>query len=236
MPPDTRQRPLTGPVPTVPTPDSASPSTEGKEHIEDRPTCTDQEIDAVQVLKQATKAALDDILEFQYYDGPHPVLGNPIHFFYFLVDGEQSGNCKVRIEAHPSSFRLFYTSPVNIPAPKRALVAEYVCRVNYCLVMGGFEIDMRDGEIQYKIAQHNESGMIWSPSAIASLYVTASAMMAKFWPGFMAVTYGDQSPEAAFESLRVNGSTSPDPEETVPPSGGRGNQSTIQTAPSSWEQ
>jgi hypothetical protein len=238
-------------APSVPAQGSTSPTTEGEEQgqealeevtallqalasaVSDRPACSDQEVEAAQALTQAIKTALDDLLEFRYFDSPHPVLGAPVHFFRFLVAGQQTGNYQVRMEAHPSHFCLLYTSPLNIPAVKRVLVAEYVCRVNYCLLLGCFEIDMRDGEVQYKIVQRNE-GMNWNPQVVASLYVTAARMMDQFWPGIMALTYTDQSPEAAFQNCR---NTSAAAAATAPsPGGGNGDQTTTQKPPSCLEQ
>jgi hypothetical protein len=50
-------------------------------------------------------------------------------------------------------FAVMSVSSVNCMEGQRSLMAELLCRVNYRLAVGGFEFDMRDGEIRYKISQ-----------------------------------------------------------------------------------
>jgi hypothetical protein len=99
------------------------------------------------------------------------------------------------MEARPKHFLLFYTSPLKIPTQKRAAVAEFICRVNYILLQGCLEMDMGDGEVQYKIVQRNAD---MTAPTVVELFLTAMFVMDKFFPGIMAVTYADRSPDQAF--------------------------------------
>jgi hypothetical protein len=57
-------------------------------------------------------------------------------------------------------------------------------------------MDMRDGEIQYKIVQRNSADM--TAPVVVELLQTAVGTMDKFFPGVMAVTYTDRVPMKHF--------------------------------------
>lgn len=50
-------------------------------------------------------------------------------------------------------FTVMTVSSVTCMKQQRQLMAELICRINYRLAVGGFEFDMRDGELRYKITQ-----------------------------------------------------------------------------------
>jgi hypothetical protein len=158
----------------------------------------DEEAAAARSLTHAISTALDDLLEFRHETRPHPVLGEPSRIFLFAYEAG-SGNYLIRMEARPSNFLLAYTCPLNIPTHMRAAVAEYICRVNYILLQGCLEMDMQDGEVQYKIVQRNAD---MTAPVVVEFFLTAVAMMDKFFPGIMAVTYTDKSPEQAFHDCK----------------------------------
>jgi hypothetical protein len=153
----------------------------------------DEEAAAARSLAQAISTALND-MDIEHETSPHPSLGEPNQVFRFGIQTE-SGNYGIRMEARPSTFLLLYTSPLNIPTDRRAAVAEYICRVNYTLLQGCLQMDMRDGEVQYRIAQRN-AGM--TAPAVAIMFRIAVQMMNTYFPGIMAVTYTGRSPEQAY--------------------------------------
>ena len=154
---------------------------------------SDEEAAATRSLTQAISTALND-LEIQPETIPHPSLGEPNQIFHFGIQ-TQSGSYSIRMDARPSNFLLFCTSRLNIPTHRRAAVAEYICRVNYILLQGCLQMDMGDGEVRYKIAQNN-AGM--TAPTVVELFQNGVEVMDRFFPGIMAVTYTDTSPEQAF--------------------------------------
>lgn len=75
-------------------------------------------------------------------------------------------------------------------------MAEFVCRANYGLRHGNFELDFRDGEIRYKCFIPCKN-MIPNADIIKdSIYVPA-AMMEKYGNGIAAVSFGMMTPEEA---------------------------------------
>ena len=59
-------------------------------------------------------------------------------------------NFRVFIDARDENDQLivYVYGPTGVPEEKRQLAAEYVCRANYGLRIGNFELDMRDGEVR----------------------------------------------------------------------------------------
>ena len=59
----------------------------------------------------------------------------------------------IYIRVYDESFTVSAVSPIKVkkdPAKRREM-AEFVCRANYGLMCGGFQYDIRDGEILYKV-------------------------------------------------------------------------------------
>src|SRR5438045_1991670 len=45
---------------------------------------------------------------------------------------------------------VYSISPLRVPPPLRATMAEFISRANYGLVVGNFEMDYEDGQVRYK--------------------------------------------------------------------------------------
>ena len=50
-----------------------------------------------------------------------------------------------------SNFVLYLYHPLTILEPLRKTTAEFICRANYGLPIGNFEMDFSDGELRYKV-------------------------------------------------------------------------------------
>ena len=65
--------------------------------------------------------------------------------------GEQGEwRCYTEIRETPPQFVFYSLCPVKAPTEKRQLIAEFLTRANYDLLIGNFEFDFEDGEIRYK--------------------------------------------------------------------------------------
>ncbi len=63
-------------------------------------------------------------------------------------------NVDYSIRIHEKGYTVYAVSPVKADNEKASLMsemAEFICRANYGLRNGNFELDFRDGEIRYKI-------------------------------------------------------------------------------------
>lgn len=77
-------------------------------------------------------------------------------------------------------------------------MARFICRANYGLKNGAFELDMRDGEIRYKSYIDCEN-QIPSQAAIRnSIYATA-VTFERYAPGILAINFADADDEEAIQ-------------------------------------
>ncbi len=102
-------------------------------------------------------------------------------------------------EAH-QQFIFYSICPVKVPEGKRLVVAEFLTRANYGMVMGNFELDFRDGEIRYKTSIDVEGDRL-SPSLSRHVIYPNVMMMDRYLSGIMMVTYGGLSPEQAIKQI-----------------------------------
>ncbi|HHW98364.1 MAG TPA: YbjN domain-containing protein [Firmicutes bacterium] len=91
-------------------------------------------------------------------------------------------------------------APINTPAAKRAVMAEFLTRANYGMAIGNFEMDYNDGEIAYKTSI-TSGGQTISDRMIQDLVFINCLMMDKYFPGMMQVLYSGVDPEAAVAAL-----------------------------------
>ena len=54
------------------------------------------------------------------------------------------------VDFHDTFFVVYGFCPINADAENIAEIAKYIAMANYGLVVGNFELDVRDGEIRYK--------------------------------------------------------------------------------------
>ncbi|MBI2441173.1 MAG: YbjN domain-containing protein [Lentisphaerae bacterium] len=90
--------------------------------------------------------------------------------------------------------------PVAAPEEKRPAIAEYITRVNYRTVIGCFEMDYNDGEVNYKTSLDFENDRL-SVALIRQLARSNMAIFDKYWPGFFKVIYADAAPAAAIKEI-----------------------------------
>ena len=62
--------------------------------------------------------------------------------------------CKVTIQVRKSAYLIICSLPLTADEESRPAVTEFITRANYGLVLGCFEMDLRDGEIRYRTAQY----------------------------------------------------------------------------------
>jgi hypothetical protein len=76
----------------------------------------------------------------------------------------------------------------NIPNDKRSSVAEYFTRINYLLKIGNFEMDIEDGEIQFRIGIDAEGGMI-SRGMFNNMIGISINTFDQYFPGLVLICF-----------------------------------------------
>lgn len=69
------------------------------------------------------------------------------------------------------------------------------------LYVGNFEMDLNDGEVRFKSANHL-LGTQLSADMVKHTVALSARMVDQFFPGLMAVVYGGKDPMAAYEDCR----------------------------------
>jgi hypothetical protein len=116
---------------------------------------------------------------------------------------------KTGVNAKNASFRLviysleekdlltvYVAQDNNVPSDKLLLIAEFIARANYGLNLGNFDLDMEDGELGYKVAMDLEGGHL-STDMVGNMVGAGVSTMDQYYPGLMAVLFGNASPEEA---------------------------------------
>lgn len=92
-------------------------------------------------------------------------------------------------------------APIKVPEARRQVIAEFLTRANYGMVIGNFEMDFSDGEIRYKTSVDLAGGSPLTMLLIKPLVYTNVLMMDKYLPGVMEVLYADVSAEQAIRKI-----------------------------------
>ena len=88
---------------------------------------------------------------------------------------------------------------VAIPkAKKLSAMAEFLCRANYGMRNGNFELGCDDGQIRYK-SFVDCSGGVPSEQVIENTIIAGIEMMKRYSPGIQDVLFREVSPKKAVE-------------------------------------
>ena len=112
------------------------------------------------------------------------------------------GKLNLYLHSHEQTHRLFvYTRPQDLPVSKEhiAALSEFLSRANFGLPLGNFEIDMNDGEFNFKNSVDIADGQL-TPKMVQTLIVFSLECFNRYMPGIRAVL-GGQAPKAAIEAI-----------------------------------
>ncbi len=101
---------------------------------------------------------------------------------------------------------VFYSrASLQVDVPRRLALAEFLTRSNYGVIIGNFEMDLKDGEVRFKTSMDIEGGEL-TPPMIHNLVGTNVRMMDRYLPGIFAVAQEGKDPiEALAEIERPHG-------------------------------
>ncbi len=153
----------------------------------------------------ATMAEQDTILEsivnfFKADEWPFTRIQNePALRMAFQGDNGQF-TCYAQARESQRQFIFYSICPIKVPENKRLLVAEFLTRANYGMIMGNFELDLRDGEVRYKTSIDVEGDRLSLPLSQHVVYPNVM-MMDRYLPGIMMVAYGGLTSEQAIQQI-----------------------------------
>ncbi|MDO5309213.1 MAG: YbjN domain-containing protein [Planctomycetia bacterium] len=116
-------------------------------------------------------------------------------------------NIKVIIITRESNFSIHGVFPISADDEDQEAilkVAEFVCRANYGLVLGHFNLDMRDGEIQYQTTIDCTDIEAPSTHMVNRALAVTLKMCEKYAPGFQSIIFAGQSAKEACERCEAD--------------------------------
>lgn len=112
-------------------------------------------------------------------------------------------NIKYFIDVKDYEFICYAISPIGgdeDDGKMMASLAEFICRANYGLKNGNFELDFRDGEIRYKSFVDCDKVMPSKEVVHNAIYCTA-AMFDRYAPGILGIIFNDLSVKEAIDKI-----------------------------------
>ncbi|MCC9657921.1 YbjN domain-containing protein [Rhodopirellula halodulae] len=122
-------------------------------------------------------------------------------FFRMLFEGKH-GDIRVLIVVEDSLVQVFAHPANKVPEENRSAIAEAVCRANYGLKVGKFELDMADGELRYQTSV--PLGDEFPDDSVMDhvLYV-GGAMIDRYMPAFLSIIYGNEDVKLAIQAAEL---------------------------------
>lgn len=105
------------------------------------------------------------------------------------------------IDVEEDEYMVIATSPLGADENDKKMMssmAEFLCLVNYRLKCGCFDMDMKDGEIRYKVFV-DCSGIMPSLEQIKNSIYCPAAMFKRYKPGIINIILENASAEDAFK-------------------------------------
>ncbi len=88
-------------------------------------------------------------------------------------------------------------------AQSRLEQQQFVCRANYGMIVGNFEIDLDDGEVRYKTSVDIE-GVTATRQLIQNLVAPNVITMDRYLPGLLSVAFGGKHPAEAIAEIEAH--------------------------------
>jgi hypothetical protein len=112
--------------------------------------------------------------------------------------------CRLRVAPAERMLRCLISLPLFVPKAQLSAMAEVLCRINYNLYSGAFEMDMTDGELRYRNALPLIDG-IPTDEQLTWLVFWSWGLVKRYSPAMIEVLTGACSPETAIGKIEAQG-------------------------------
>lgn len=114
--------------------------------------------------------------------------------------GLRNGQCvlTIHIGANTDALTSFANYPFNVIQEKYAAVLTAINFINWGLVLGNFEMDLRDGEVRFRTAMPI-SDAVPTVGQISRMVDSTLSMMDRFYSGFATILYTNEEPLVAIK-------------------------------------
>lgn len=117
------------------------------------------------------------------------VQDNPDVVMLGFAVGDKEWTCFAQAREPQQQFVFYSVLPFSIDEARRGAAMEFVTRANYGMILGNFELDLNDGEVRFKTAIDAEGSEL-TPTLLQPAVHANLAMLARYFPGFMALNLG----------------------------------------------
>jgi len=144
---------------------------------------------------------LDTVIQFFEEDDwkYHQLEGTTILRLGFTGDNG-SWRCYAEAREEREQFVFYSVLDARVPEEKRPVMAEFLTRANYGMVVGNFEMDYSDGEVRYKTSIDVEGDRL-STALVKTLVYMNVLLVDRYFPGIMKVIYANASPEEQIQEI-----------------------------------
>lgn len=112
--------------------------------------------------------------------------------------GESGGwDCYVYIQAEQERVLFYSVLEEKITEDKLMSIAEIICRINYNLPVGNFELDFEEGEVRCKTYMQTIDNRANHIASIKRLVYDNISLMDQYLPVIKQILYTDASPQSA---------------------------------------
>ena len=119
----------------------------------------------------------------------------------FFRGEEATFRCIVQVDAEQGHIFFYSALESYVPSHRRDDVALFLTRANYGMRVGNFEMDLDDGEIRFKTNLVLTEEEDFPQEVLGRMIYLNLAMMNRYYPGVMRVSYADTSPEQAIAEI-----------------------------------
>ncbi|NWJ45566.1 MAG: YbjN domain-containing protein [Chloroflexi bacterium] len=108
--------------------------------------------------------------------------------------------CYADIKEDEEQFVFYSVCPETTLREHRSVMAEFLTRANYGIIIGNFEMDFEDGQISYKTSIDVEGASL-TTALLQRLVESNLDMMDLFLPGIRAINQGKMTPAEALAKI-----------------------------------
>jgi len=108
--------------------------------------------------------------------------------------------CRINVDGGMRTLACYAGLGSRVTQERRLAVAEAISRANYGLVVGCFELDMRDGEIRFRVSVDLEGAVLTVPMFDAML-MAAVSIPDRYYGALMRVVHASANPEKAIAEV-----------------------------------
>lgn len=116
-------------------------------------------------------------------------------------------NVKYSVHVREEDYSVYVTSPLSADADDKDMIArmsEFICRANFGLIRGNFELDVRDGEIKFKFYVPCDD-IVPSNKIIGESFYIPMQMFKKYGDGIVSIIFTDITAEEAVMKCENSG-------------------------------